>query len=276
MEQAFLEDPAAVAAMAAGDPAGLESLYRRYADRIHAYARSIVDDDTAADVLQETFLLAQQRVGQLRDPARVGAWLYAIARNECLAKLRARKRTVVLAESYEPVLDTDPGRAVHAEQVRELVQAAAGGLNDGDREVLELTVRHGLPAADVARVLGVSEKHAHARISRARAQFAGALGALMLARDTPGRCEQLDAILSGWDGQLSALLRKRVDRHARGCPVCSQRRQERMNPAALLAGYAALPFAAVRRRRRRAVAAPDRRPGRRRGRCRLGRRWFAR
>ena len=49
--------------MAAGNPAGLESVYRRYADRIYAYAKSIVgDDDTAADVIQETFLLAQQRV----------------------------------------------------------------------------------------------------------------------------------------------------------------------------------------------------------------------
>ena len=184
MDSSLLDDPAAVAAMAAGNPVGLESIYRRYADRIYAYARSIVgDDDTAADVIQETFLLAQERIRQLRDPARVAAWLYAIARNECLAKLRARKRTVTLAESPEPVLDTDPGRSLHAEQIRELVHAAAAGMNDGNREVFELTVRHGLSAADVARVLDVSDKHAHARISRARSQFEGALGALVLARD---------------------------------------------------------------------------------------------
>jgi RNA polymerase sigma factor (sigma-70 family) len=246
MDRLLLEDPAAVAAMAAGNPAGLESVYRRYADRIYAYAKSIVgDDDTAADVIQETFLLAQQRVRQLRDPERVGSWLYAIARNECLAKLRARKRTVMLAQSHEPVLDTDPGRAVHAEQVRELVHAAAAGMNEGDREVFELTVRHGLPATDVARVLDISDKHAHARISRARSQFEGALGALVLARDGRGRCEQLDAIMQGWDGQLTALLRKRIERHSRDCDVCSQRRRERMNPAGLLASYATLPFLAV-------------------------------
>jgi len=246
MDRLLLEDPAAVAAMAAGNPAGLDSVYRRYVDRIYAYAKSIVgDDDTAADVIQETFLLAQERVRQLRDPARVGAWLYAIARNECLARLRARKRTVMLAESHEPVLDTDPGRALHAEQVRELVHAAAAGMNDGDREVFELTVRHGMAAADVARVLDVSDKHAHARMSRARSQFEGALGALVLARDDRGRCEQLDVILSDWAGQLTALLRKRIERHARDCDVCSLRRRERMNPAGLLAGYAGLPFLAV-------------------------------
>ena len=172
MDPSLLDDPAAVAAMAAGNPVGLESIYRRYADRIYAYARSIVgDDDTAADVIQETFLLAQERIRQLRDPARVAAWLYAIARHECLAKLRARKRTVTLAESPEPVQDTDPGRSLHAEQIRELVHAAAAGMNDGDREVFELTVRHGLSAADVARVLDVSDKHTHVMISRARSQF---------------------------------------------------------------------------------------------------------
>lgn len=246
MDHLLLEDPAAVAAMVAGNPAGLESMYRRYADRLYAYAKSIVGDaDTAADVIQETFLLAQERVRQLRDPQRVSAWLYAIARNECLAKLRARKRTVMLAESHEPVLDTDPGRAVHAQQVRELVHAASAGMNDGDREVFELTVRHGMAASDVARVLDISEKHAHARISRVRSQFEGALGALVLARAGRGRCEQLDAILLNWDGQLTALLRKRIERHARECDTCSQRRRERMNPAGLLASYAALPFLAV-------------------------------
>ncbi len=246
MDRAQLDDPAAVAAMAAGDPVGLESVYRRYADRLHAYARSIVGDaDTASDVVQETFLTAQERVRQLRDPARLASWLYAIARNECLSRLRARKRTVMLGDSDEPVLDTDPGRAVHAEQVRELVHAAAAGMNDGDREVFELTVRHGLPAAEVGRVLGVSDNHAHARISRARSQFEGALGALVLARDGRGRCEGLDAVLSDWDGSLTILTRKRIERHAKDCVVCTDRRRERMNPAGLLAAYTALPFVVV-------------------------------
>jgi len=135
-----LDDAAVVAAMAAGEPAGLDTAYRRYADRLHSYARSIVGDhDTAGDVVQDTFLLAQERVRQLRDPSRLGSWLYAIARNESLRRISGRKHTVSLADADEPVLDTDPGRALHAAQVREVVHAAADGLNDGDREVFERT-----------------------------------------------------------------------------------------------------------------------------------------
>jgi RNA polymerase sigma factor (sigma-70 family) len=262
MDRISLDDTAVVAAMAAGDPAGLDSAYRRYADRLHAYARSIVGDyDAASDVVQETFLLAQERVRQLRDPSRLGSWLYTIARNECLRRIRARKRTVTLADSHEPVLDTDPGRAIHAAQVREVVHAAAGGLNDGDREVFELTVRHGLSAAEIAGVLGLSPKHAHARISRARTQFEGALGALLLARDDRGRCASLDSMLLGWDGRLTVLLRKRIERHARDCAVCASRRRDRMNPSSLLAAYGTLPFLAVALHTMPSVTAAETPPG---------------
>jgi RNA polymerase sigma factor (sigma-70 family) len=241
-----LDDAAVVAAMTAGDPAGLDSAYRRYADRLHSYARSIVGDyDTAADVVHDTFLLAQERVRQLRDPGRLGSWLYAIARHECLRRVRGRKRTVALTDSDEPLVDTDPGRALHAAQVREVVHAAADGLNDGDREVFELTVRHGLSAVEVASVLDVSAKHAHARMSRARTQFEGALGALLLARDGGARCESLASMLQGWDGRLTVLLRKRIERHARDCAACTELRRDRMNPSSLLAAYSALPFVAV-------------------------------
>jgi RNA polymerase sigma factor (sigma-70 family) len=237
-------DDAVVAAMTAGDPAGLDSAYRRYADRLYTYARSIVGDD-AADVVQETFLIAQERVRQLRDPSRLGPWLYAIARNECLRRIRGRKNTVMLAESHEPIHDTDPGRAIHAAQVRELVHAAAAGLNDGEREVFELTVRHGLSSAEVAEVLGVSANHAHARISRARTQFEGALGALLVARESSGQCAALAELLEGWDGRLTVLLRKRIERHAGDCTICTDLRRERMNPSSLLAAYGALPFAVM-------------------------------
>jgi RNA polymerase sigma factor (sigma-70 family) len=241
-------DAALVAAMVAADPAGLDGAYRRYADRIFTYARSMVGDaDAAADVVQETFLIASQRVRQLRDPDRFGSWLYTIARNESLRWIRSRKRTIALSEADEPLLDTDPGRSMHAEQVRDLVRAAAGGLGEADREVFELTVRHELKPVDIAGVLGVSTKHAHARMSRARTQFEGALGALLLARSGRERCQSLADILQGWDGKLTVLLRKRIDRHARECDVCGAERSDRMRPAELFAAYSALPFLAMAR-----------------------------
>ena len=113
--------------MVAGDPRGLEGAYRRYADRLYAYCRSVLrDGDAAADVVHDTFIIAAQRAGDLRDPDRLRSWLYTVARNECL---RAFGRPVVgrrWSEADEPAAEpVDPTRASTPDQLRELVRAAA-------------------------------------------------------------------------------------------------------------------------------------------------------
>ncbi|HEX6075852.1 MAG TPA: RNA polymerase sigma factor [Micromonosporaceae bacterium] len=242
-----MDDHALVAAMVSGDPRGLEGAYRRYADRIFTYCRGLLRDaDAAADAVHDTFIAANLHAAQLREPERLRAWLYAIARNECLRQLRGRARQVPLDEAGEvsaPV--TDPGHRVHAAELSALVQAAADGLSPGDREVFELMVRHGLAVSDVSAMLGVSSDHAHARLSRARTQLERSLGALLVARTGQAECPDLAGILHGWDGRLTALLRKRISRHVDSCAVCGERRRTQMLPASLLAGYAALPFLVV-------------------------------
>ncbi|MGH3737531.1 MAG: RNA polymerase sigma factor, partial [Micromonosporaceae bacterium] len=240
-------DAAIARALAAGDPRGLEDAYRRYADRLRAYCRSIVHDAAAAsDAVHDTYVVASQRAGELRDPGRLRAWLYAIARNECLRILRTQRRQAPLeaaAEmSGEPV---DFAAGVRAEQLRELVHTASAGLADGDREVIELAIRHDLSAPDVASVLGVSPDHAHARLSRARASLERSLGALLVARTGTADCPELGTMLAGWDGQLTALLRKRLARHIASCEVCAERQRRQLQPSQLLAGFTALPFALV-------------------------------
>jgi RNA polymerase sigma factor (sigma-70 family) len=242
-----VDDRALVAAMVSGDLRGLEGTYRRYADRILTYCRGLLrDPQAAADAVHDTFVAAQEHIAQLRDPDRLRPWLYAIARNECLRHLRSRARQVGLDEVGDvSAPPTDPGSGVHADELRDLVWAAADGLSPGDREVFELMVRHGLGAADVAALLGVTADHAHARLSRARVQLERSLGALLVARTGRGQCPDLAGLLRGWDGRLTALLRKRITRHAESCRVCAEQRRTQMSPARLLSGYAALPFLVV-------------------------------
>src|SRR5689334_16990931 len=129
-----MDDRALVAAMVAHDPRGLEGAYREYAARLLAYCRTLVDESDAADAVHDTFVVASQRADQLRDPERLLAWLYAIARHECLRLLRNRRRQVPVQDVDEvsrPVgVATDPG-GLPAEQVRRLVWAAADGLSPG-------------------------------------------------------------------------------------------------------------------------------------------------
>jgi RNA polymerase sigma factor (sigma-70 family) len=233
------DDHALVEAVRRRDPAGLEGMYRRYADRLYTYARVLLrDSHGAADAVHDTFLAANSCIGQLRDPGQLRSWLYAIVRNECRRQLKVRGRGVPLDAVDEPAAEPpEPERAVDAGQVRELVHAAAAGLNPSDREVLDLAIRHDLSAPEVGAAMGLAPNHAHARISRARTQLERALGALIVARGGTTDCAPLAAVVDGWDGTLTPLLRKRISRHIDSCAVCARRRRDRVSPAALLAAY---------------------------------------
>jgi len=233
------------------DPRGLEVAYRRYAGPLYAYSRALLaDPHAAADIVHDTFVLANSRVRQLRDPDLLRPWLYAIARNECRRAVRARRRTATLDLAGDPAAEEpDPETAA---QAGELVRAAVASLGSGDRTVIELALRHHLSAIDVGAALGIATNHAHARLSRARAQFERALDALLIARARGADCPALRQVLGEWRGRLTPLLRKRVNRHIDGCDACDACRPRGVPPptaSAVVAAYTAGVLPAEQRRR---------------------------
>jgi RNA polymerase sigma factor (sigma-70 family) len=233
-----VDDPLLVELLVVDDPRGLAGVYDRYADRLFAYCITLLHDrDAAADAVHDTLLIARERAAQLRDPDRLRPWLYAIARNECMRMLRARKRDTDLDEAGDVAdLNADVDAGVRAGEMRELIWSAAASLNPREREVLELSVRHGLEGQDLADALGVAPNHAHALMSRARAQLELALSALILARTGRDDCAELDRIVGDWNGVLTPLLRKRIGKHIEKCEICGEQRRRRVSAIALLAG----------------------------------------
>jgi RNA polymerase sigma factor (sigma-70 family) len=229
-----MRDAEVVASIVAGDPNGLATAYDRYADPLIKYCKSLLSDPAdAADAVQDTFVIAASRLAGLREPERFRAWLYAVARNECLRILRAKKGTSALDEAPD-VTDDSADVTAHRAELRALFEDAAAGLNPGEREVVELQLRQGLEAAEVASVLGVSRNHAHTLLSRARDQLEACLGVLLVGRVGREECDELSAMLAGWDGRLTVLLRKRVHRHIEHCATCAARRAFELRPAMLL------------------------------------------
>jgi RNA polymerase sigma factor (sigma-70 family) len=228
----------------AGDPGGIAAAYDRYAVALFSYCRSLLrEPEDAADVVQDTFLIATSKLGGLRDPGKLRPWLYAVARNECLRRLRSGEVTAALDEAAgTPTESADLGDGAERADLRELIRAAIDGLNRGDREVIELSLVHELEGDDLADALGVSRNHAHALLSRARSQLERSLGALVVARTGRQACAELDAALTDWDGQLTVLVRKRVSRHIERCRICGERKRRELSPA-LFVGV--LPVAAL-------------------------------
>ena len=238
-----MDDREIVAAIAAGDPGGLAEAYDEYAESLYGYChRMLGEPEDAANAVQDTFVIAAARLGDLRDPRKLRPWLYAVARNECRLRLYATEADLDEADDMaDPSADADdrPERA----ELRKLVRAALDGLNPGEREVVELGFRHDLHGADLAAVLGVPRNQAHALASRARGQLEKSLGALLVARTGRRACPELDMLLYDWDGRMTVLTRKRVSRHIDQCDVCTNRKHGTLRPAALygMAPLAPLP-----------------------------------
>src|SRR5690606_14732054 len=86
-------DAGLAVAAAGGDMQAFAVIYDRYANRLHDFcAGMLADRDGAADCVQDTFCIAATRLHQLRDPDRLRPWLYSIARNEALRRIRQRRR----------------------------------------------------------------------------------------------------------------------------------------------------------------------------------------
>ena len=244
-----MSDSEVVASIVAGDPAGLAAAYDKYAADLYGYCLSLLQEPhDAADAVQDTFVIAASKLAGLRDPERLRAWLFAVARNECLHRLKTRQAAAPLQDAPEPIDDSvDVGAAAERAETVALVRAAVGGLNEGERDVIN-QLWHGLEVPEVADVLGVSRNYAYTLFSRARDQLEASVAVLLVGRAGRGDCAALDSLLGDWDGRLTARLRKRVGRHIDRCSVCSDRRRQELSPAMLysLTPGAVLAVAALR------------------------------
>jgi RNA polymerase sigma factor (sigma-70 family) len=226
-------------AAAGGDREAFAGIYDRYADRLHDFCVGMLRDcDGAADCVQDAFCTAATRLSQLREPDKLRPWLYAIARNEALRRLRERRRETPSDEVPDTVSNAPGPETLAARtELAELIAEAAGGLTDRDRSVLELAYRHGLDGPELAEALGVNAINANKIAYRLRETIERSLGALLVSRraqNTSDGCPELATILDGWDGQFTVLMRKRISRHIESCPACDDERRRMVSPAALL------------------------------------------
>src|SRR5262245_4580958 len=78
------------AAARAGDRAAFAALHERYGRMVHAILLARVPAPAAADLVQDVFVAALERIGELREVAAFGGWLAQIARHRAIDHLRSR------------------------------------------------------------------------------------------------------------------------------------------------------------------------------------------
>jgi RNA polymerase sigma factor (sigma-70 family) len=241
-----MEDRELVAAVAAGDPAGLAGAYDTYAESLYGYCRwMLAEPGDAAQAVQDTFVLAAGRLGQLRDPGKVRSWLFSTARGECLRRAGAGAGAGEELEgagtgaaeggtgAAEGDQAADARREAERAELRRLIRTTLAGLAAREREAVELSLWHDLDDTDLAAVLGVSRPRAYALASDGRRQLEKTLGVVRTARTGREACRELGLWLEDWDGQLNAATLELVSRHSEHCEICGRRQGGTLRPAAL-------------------------------------------
>ena len=133
----------------------------------HFILQRIPDEQSADDVLQETFLKIHTHIDTLRDQDRLQSWMYQIARNAIADYYRQQKATIALPEDLPIPEEPD----IEDEVIKDLipgVKAMVESLPAAYREALILTEYEGLSQRELAQRLGLSFSGAKSRVQRAR------------------------------------------------------------------------------------------------------------
>ena len=171
-------EQAAVRRCQGGEIQGLETLYGIYAERIFRTCFRILGDRAAAeDQTHDVFLRLFEQIGRFDGRSRFSTWLYRLAVNHTLNRLRKRKlRSSKLREfgqPTEPPARESPDRSLFRREEGDRVQALLSALSPDHRAILVLREIEELGYAEIAEVLRVAQGTVMSRLHRARHELKG-------------------------------------------------------------------------------------------------------
>jgi RNA polymerase sigma-70 factor (ECF subfamily) len=170
-----VDDLASVVARARrGDRAAFAELYRRFHRAVHGVVLAKVAYGDAADLVQDVFASALERLPQLADAAAFPGWLMAIARHRAIDHVRGAKPTDELADIPVPA----PRSAEVAE-----VLAALRALPEAYQETMILRLVEGMSGPEIAEQTGLSAGSVRVNLHRGMKLLRERLGMAQEASD---------------------------------------------------------------------------------------------
>lgn len=177
------DDSVLLARAKSGDALAFEQLVERHRDQVFGLASRMLNSaDDAAEVSQEAFLAAYRHLPEFRGDSAFGSWVYRIAANYALMRLRHRKVANEVEESVDSpqfnergsLLDNiaDWGRDAEGQtldaELRGAIEQASAGLPEEYREVFVLRDLEGLAYEEIATLTNTSLPAVKSRLHRAR------------------------------------------------------------------------------------------------------------
>jgi len=147
-----------------GDEEAYRYIYRRYAPKIGALAKSYLGSDDVDDIIQEVFLRIYKSVRRFRGDARLSTWIYKITINVCNNVYKKLKNRDILIDFSENDDNDDEYRLQYGteEDVQknvvneieiEVLRKALARLTPEDRTILYMKEVDGLTYAEIGKIL---------------------------------------------------------------------------------------------------------------------------
>ncbi len=228
------DDQEIIARLKAGDLSACRACVEAHSDELYRLALRVLGDASEAeDVVQETFFNAFKSLNTFDGRSSLGTWLFRIAYNAALMRLRTRRRVVPMededdgAASFPQVVawSEEPDALLQRQETAEILDKAIAMLPHTLREVFILRDVEQVSVAETAQRLGLSESAVKVRLHRARMALREHLsdyfGERAPAQVRTITCEQLLKYLSEYiDHELNEPLARKASEHIATCPHC--------------------------------------------------------
>jgi len=175
-----------------GSVNAFEVIVNRYKDRLFNFVvRFVGDQETAEDIVQETFLRAYRNRDTFQAVAKFSTWIYTLARHRLVDHWRSRGsvrvdsldddcdgETGALVDAIPGSRVDEPETRVESRATRVRIDAALGELPPAQRDAFLLHIESGMSLADIAALTGTGEETVKSRVRYAYAKLRAALGDL--------------------------------------------------------------------------------------------------
>ncbi len=175
-EDASWDAAALVVRAQAGDNQAFGALYERFAALVHGVLLARVGPRDAPDLVQDVFLSALKGLRSLQEPATIGPWLAAIARNRALDWLRSGRREEGTAQAFDPPDMRSHAAGLDDEEESRRALDAILELPDAYRETLVLRLVEGLSGPEIAERCGMTSGSVRVNLCRGMRLLRGRLG----------------------------------------------------------------------------------------------------
>lgn len=178
------EDEALVARTQSGDPVAFDALIRKYTPRLYSLVYNMTSNhEDTNDLLQEIFAKAFRSLNGFRGKSSFYTWIHTIAVNMTINFVKKRGRRTQMSlddvdsniqndkDFLEMTASSDPVREAYLGELQKKLNEALQKLSIEHRMVVTMFDVQGMPHAEIAKILGISEGTVRSRLFYAHRQL---------------------------------------------------------------------------------------------------------